>query len=624
MAGRTLSRKSALADTWDGMEHDEVDQFHEQREKILLGDDSSLQFQDLEASDEEVLEVREAEESDDGDEQDSESEVEEELKKSPSKPKKEGRNLKTAEAKVDSDDDDDWRGIQQKYVEDDELTGWGQSARAYYDANEISEEEDAKEEEETAVKIQQKVLADMNTSDFLGDFEDEMKDAAALENEKFLIAVKEVIPKQDISQLSQPEKLQLLRSRNPEVFPLSKEFTELLAVYDKMTESAANSSISSVKFVALSSYLASISAYFTLFCDETFDEDVVRDNQVMNHILVLRRYWQRISHIPDSDTVSEKTFLPELVYSDDSNKEQEDDLKETCAKEEQEESEIENVEGPSFADLQKATLPKRKRSQRTTRLDDTMLDLDLDISAIPLSKKKKISPSTANDFADVSALDQVDLDDKIIKRKTLRFYTSKIDKKSRLRKEHFAGDADLPYREREKERQTRLSQLAQMRGQSKAVEGDEDYLDGSDGPDQPVDHFDGEKPVASLNDANGSGSEKDYYDMVKSTKLQKKVDIEDLRISLKKAARDGKLKDFEKEVGQDGKRAINYQILKNKGLTPKRNKDSRNSRVKKRKKYEKAKKKLASMKQVYKKPEGPYTGERTGIKKNISRSTKFR
>jgi Sas10 C-terminal domain. len=79
------------------------------------------------------------------------------------------------------------------------------------------------------------------------------------------------------------------------------------------------------------------------------------------------------------------------------------------------------------------------------------------------------------------------------------------------------------------------------------------------------------------------------------------------------------------EVGADGKRAITYQIEKNKGLMQKRNKDARNPRVKKRKKYEEKKKKLGSIRQIYKGGEsrGGYGGELTGIKKNLVKSVKL-
>lgn len=44
----------------------------------------------------------------------------------------------------------------------------------------------------------------------------------------------------------------------------------------------------------------------------------------------------------------------------------------------------------------------------------------------------------------------------------------------------------------------------------------------------------------------------------------------------------------EEEQPEDGRRAITYQIAKNKGLTPHRKKEQRNPRVKHRKKFEKA------------------------------------
>jgi hypothetical protein len=75
------------------------------------------------------------------------------------------------------------------------------------------------------------------------------------------------------------------------------------------------------------------------------------------------------------------------------------------------------------------------------------------------------------------------------------------------------------------------------------------------------------------------------------------------------------------EEGQ--KRLASYQILKNKGLTPRRKKEQRNPRVKNRKKFEKASKKLGSITRLVKKPTGSYGGELTGIKTHLSRSTKF-
>lgn len=67
-----------------------------------------------------------------------------------------------------------------------------------------------------------------------------------------------------------------------------------------------------------------------------------------------------------------------------------------------------------------------------------------------------------------------------------------------------------------------------------------------------------------------------------------------------------------------GPRGATYKIMSNKGLTPKRAKANRNPRVKKRMMYDKAVKKVATMKSVYKGglgglEGGEYKGEKSGI-----------
>ncbi|KAG0681488.1 hypothetical protein C6P40_004743 [Pichia californica] len=108
----------------------------------------------------------------------------------------------------------------------------------------------------------------------------------------------------------------------------------------------------------------------------------------------------------------------------------------------------------------------------------------------------------------------------------------------------------------------------------------------------------------------------------KTDRKQARVDAHKLATL---AARDGKLQEahLEESIGEDGKRAIGYQIMKNKGLTARRKKENRNARVKKRKKYDAAKKKLKSVRAVYTGQQGPYSGELTGISKKVSRSVKL-
>jgi U3 small nucleolar RNA-associated protein 3 len=75
-----------------------------------------------------------------------------------------------------------------------------------------------------------------------------------------------------------------------------------------------------------------------------------------------------------------------------------------------------------------------------------------------------------------------------------------------------------------------------------------------------------------------------------------------------------------------GPRSLTRAIEKNKGLTPHRSKAVRNPRVKKRERYEKAKRKVSSQRAVYKGGqgalEGSYSGEKSGISM-VSKSRRF-
>lgn len=72
------------------------------------------------------------------------------------------------------------------------------------------------------------------------------------------------------------------------------------------------------------------------------------------------------------------------------------------------------------------------------------------------------------------------------------------------------------------------------------------------------------------------------------------------------------------------KRPINYEIEKNKGLTPKRPKEYRNPRVRNRLKARKANIKHKSIVPKVRSQDTRYSGEGTGIRMNVVRSHKFK
>jgi U3 small nucleolar RNA-associated protein 3 len=72
-----------------------------------------------------------------------------------------------------------------------------------------------------------------------------------------------------------------------------------------------------------------------------------------------------------------------------------------------------------------------------------------------------------------------------------------------------------------------------------------------------------------------------------------------------------------------GKRQINYQIEKNRGLTPRRNKDLKNPRKKHRIKYGKALISRRGQVQDQRERRDGYGGEATGIKTRVTKSVKL-
>lgn len=95
----------------------------------------------------------------------------------------------------------------------------------------------------------------------------------------------------------------------------------------------------------------------------------------------------------------------------------------------------------------------------------------------------------------------------------------------------------------------------------------------------------------------------------------------------KLASSDSDNADKEMEVDEeddDGRRAVTYQIMKNKGLTPYRKKELRNPRVKHRKKYDKALIRRKGAVRTVRKEIHRYDGEKFGIKATTKKGIKIK
>ncbi|KAG8910952.1 hypothetical protein FRC00_007267, partial [Tulasnella sp. 408] len=254
-------------------------------------------------------------------------------------------------------------------------------------------------------------------------------------------------------------------------------------------------------------------------------------------------------------------------------------------------------------------------------------------------------PATTDslDFSEPTALDEADAADKTARTKALQFHTSKIAKKSgKKQKERraMAGDDDIPYADsRRKGKEVQKQAVDDAEGSEHAnqiplVEGKRRAWGEPKTANEEVEEWDGLESAGKgkkrLRETDADSEEDDaptteYLQLVKSTKKRKKEE--------KQAAYEAKEEErrlLNEDNPDSGPRMLSRDIIRNKGLTRQRGNPKNNianPRVKKRQQYEKAKKKLASSKPVYKGGlnalGGQYEGELTGINPKLIKSVKF-
>lgn len=542
--------------------------------------------------------------------------------------------------------------------EDEDIDGWGTSKKDYYDADVIETEADALEEEAEARRLQQKQLQGMTEADFGfdeaewlnagrgGEGSDEEGDDLGKGR-----SIREVLPQLEITDEMPPEeRLKILRTRYPEFEPLSREFLVLQEVHKdlKLAAEAAMAAqkyhahqsspsttgdpadetpVAALKHTALSAYLAALCMYFALLTSSppsangkptAMPPSELRDHPIMDSLINTRSLWNQIKDLAIPDTPTARiSFLPLPDSKTNGLTKSTNDTTgstTTAPTKNKPRKRKTRAEKAAEATLASAAARRAERLHETEASLASLSSLTQPHSRPPQPKPHKPNPSsdTSSDLGDPVSLPAHEAAHKASVKKSLKFYTSQITSKA-ARREHAGrdagGDADLPYKERLRERQERLNAAAEKRGRKnpEAVElGGEDEMD--------------EGEIAAARDVRGGGDE--YYDLISSRSAQKKAAKAEAAAALSLTQPSTSVGDGEGKA--DGKRAVSYAIEKNKGLAPKRKKEVRNPRVKKRRKYEEKKKKLGSVRQVWRGGEGRgYEGEKTGIKGGLVRSVKL-
>ena len=489
-----------------------------------------------------------------------------------------------------SDGQNDDRSLldEEEQEEEDIDEAWGSSRKIFYGADDISDEEDVLREEQEAERLQKKHLARLKPEDFLDTWADSTTPDTTKPIDRIIT---ERLPAPDLSKFSKAELLKQLKKNHPEVPRLANLYTQLHSQLSSLSLLAQRPfhpqhAIIKLKHALLSFLLSSIAIFFALRADSK--QRKATEKRILDQIAETETLWTQLSSI----------FIDENAV----------DIQEII----ETESTLRNsLPTPPHPSPPKTTAKRKRKEQTVTDISDASDD-DLAQALSDLKKSRTKVKSRAEDtdvldFADPNTLNEIEVEEKLEKRKSLRFYASQIESKITKRREKYSGDTEV-FKERRNDRNERQIQQATKRGL----------------PHQHDDAaLDDKEPLIAQREQKESDNE--YYDFVAAKAAKKKSSGKEEYENAKKAARAYLLGETD-EVDESGKRLITRQIEKNKGLMPHRSKDVRNPRVKKRKKYEKKKIALKGRQHVYEAKDrrrSAYGGEESGISKNVVRGVKL-
>lgn len=508
--------------------------------------------------------------------------------------------LQPSDEEVLDYDDDDAEDFEDEEVEEDDerkpepedeedSDGWGPLRKDYYNTDAIETEQDALDEEAEALRLQKKQLQSMTEADF-GFDEDEWVGQDGDADADSGKVVTEVLPQLQITEnMSDEERLKILRTRYPEFEPISQEYSRLQAVHDELAAAAnvaarlikaksgkANGKLlptpmAITKYRACAAYVAAMSMYFAVLgstakdagaASFALDPTELHEHPVMESLLKTQNLWRRVESLPVGDPMVEATLGDELSVIDEASPSE--GLNELNASAKDKKPKKSKTERAAEA-AQAKSEARRAEKLRQTEEELASLASLTGAKTLKASRKKKAEQPRINllnaedsDFGEETEMTAHELAEKAKKKKSLRFYTSQIAQKANKRDaagKDYGGDADVPHRERLKDRQARLQAQAEKKGQNKNGPG---VTLGEDAGSSD-DDGDAQERGDDFEDDEG------YYDLVAARHAKKQGDKANRAEAYALAAQSGGTVVPEEIIGEDGRRQINYLIEKNKG-----------------------------------------------------------
>ncbi|XP_009593290.1 protein THALLO isoform X1 [Nicotiana tomentosiformis] len=629
----------------DDMMNDAIDAFHEQRDMIPL----NVNEDDAESDEDNEHPVYDLKE--DEDEEDEDDDLDDaELTGLGAKIARTQKYLRATMGGVEDEMHDEAE------EEKEERPLWGRGKNIYYyqdkqgPEQESSDEDLIAEEEAEVLRLQQKKAKSLSAEDFgLEDDEEELTLEEILAQGKSGLAVSadgeaknetgtayEEVQK-DLNALTKEEQMDVVYSSAPELVGLLSELSEALEQLDNKVNPILNKingenmikggmHYIEVKKLLLLSYCQAITFYLLL----KSEGQPVRDHPVISRLVEIKNLLNKMKEL-DGNLPSElEDFLHKNVDNvtgvklAGSNLDSEPlpishkpsvalaDVQET------EPHEAELVEANGLKSQQKNESKRKRQDDQVGIQSREMLKVRADLeekwkqtgvlSSIARKHEKQNKRlrllngqlATPDDFDDDA---MVAGDDREIRslNKLSRLVTPQV-----ARPKVISGDDDLPKRDDIGERR-RKHELRVLAGAG--VEPSDDV------EDEPGNHA-SDDDVASSDDGEMDSDLEFYKEVEKqhSAKLVAKEKMYSSRAPVISSTT---------ETLVDGKRQINYQMEKNRGLTRHRNKLTKNPRKKYRGKHEKQQKRRKGQVRDIKKPSGPYGGETTGINAASRRSIRL-
>lgn len=520
---------------------------------------------------------------------------------------------------------------------EEEESKWGKSKKAYYSADQDAVEEEAAE----AKKLLTKKLSQMREEDFTGDkiiasgkskknksgpvsldISEEEEDGESYDEEEDEFELTE----QQVVELSADEKIELLSKHSDEFKALVTDFKEKLSqlqnnlepIIPKLAEAPTSEGLSflKVKYQLLTAYCTNVAFYLKL----KLSGKPVQDHPVLGKLVKFRLLLEKIkpleaklrhqvdrllkaaSGLVDSGDADATKFRPNpdmFVKQDDDGDEEEDEDNGGVYKAPklapmhypEDESAVARREKHE-AYLKKVNASNRLIQDIRAEFDDAPEEEALDV----VYGSAKTKPGR-RELAEREAYEEENFVrftlDKKTKRRLKETAHKAIDELEDLN--DFIGELDSSRKTKSNKKASKMvpSQLKQEPKPTKRP-----YLDDDE-----------------------SEIEDDMYAQAKAAKQAKKA--KQSQPKPKAPVKFRPLVDMNDANGGGKSRPANWQMMKNKGLTPNRPKETKNPRVKQRMRFEKAEKRLGSFKAVNRAPTSKYSGEDSGIRSNLVRSTKF-